>query len=98
MTYTALATLITLGDDLSQLNRTLISQGLRKMQKSDGSFTASFESSESDMRFVYCACTVAFMIDDWSGVDKDSAVAFIMASLRYQSNVIADTVVYAVWW
>ena len=84
MTYTALATLVILGDDLSRVNRSSISQGLQKMQQPDGSFRASFEASENDMRFVYCACVVADVINDWSGVDKDATVQFILSSLSYE--------------
>ena len=28
---------------------------------------ASAEENENDMRFVYCACAISFMINDWSG-------------------------------
>ena len=62
MTYTALAVLIILGDDLKRVDRASISRGLAKLQNPDGSFTASLEASENDMRFVYCACAVAYMI------------------------------------
>ena len=86
MTYTALATLIILGDDLSQVDRASISAGLQKMQQPDGSFTAAFEASENDMRFVYCACAVAYMIDDWSGVDKDATVKFISSSISHEGG------------
>ena len=86
MTYTALATLIILGDDLSRVDRSSISQGLQKMQQPDGSFTASLEASENDMRFVYCACVVAHIIGDWSGIDKDAAVKFILSSMSYEGG------------
>ena len=84
MTYTALATLIILGDDLSRIDRKSISKGLKRMQNSDGSFTASFEASENDMRFVYCACAVAYMINDWSGIDEEATVKFITSSITYE--------------
>ena len=84
MTYTALATLIILGDDLSRVDRKSISRGLKKMQNLDGSFTASFEASENDMRFVYCACVVAYMINDWSGIDEEATVKFITSSITYE--------------
>lgn len=45
----------------------LIFQGLSYLQQSDGSFVASAEEGENDMRFVYCACAVSYMLNDWSG-------------------------------
>ena len=45
------------------------------------SFSATPEGSEFDMRFVYCACCVCHLIDDWSGLNKAEAVKFIRDSL-----------------
>jgi geranylgeranyl transferase type-1 subunit beta len=36
--------------------------------------------SEADMRFAYCACAISTFINDWSGVDKDRLVKFILSS------------------
>ena len=33
------------------------------------------------MRFVYCACCVSYMLNDWSAVDKDRAVDYIKNSI-----------------
>jgi len=51
MTYTALATLITLGDDLARVRKRDVSNGLRSLQRPDGSFTASSAGCENDVRF-----------------------------------------------
>ncbi|XP_075238392.1 geranylgeranyl transferase type-1 subunit beta [Lycorma delicatula] len=83
MTYTALACLIILGDDLSRLNRQAIAEGVKALQQSDGSFCATLSGSESDMRFVYCATCICYMIQDWSGMDKDKTVDFILNSMSY---------------
>lgn len=48
MTYTALATLVILGDDLSRINRKSVLQGLKNLQKPDGSFMASKEEQGKD--------------------------------------------------
>ena len=29
------------------------------------------------MRFLYCACAISALLDDWSGVDVDLALAYI---------------------
>jgi geranylgeranyl transferase type-1 subunit beta len=39
--------------------------------------------SETDMRFNYCACAISFMIDDWSGVDKDKLGKYVMTCMGY---------------
>jgi geranylgeranyl transferase type-1 subunit beta len=62
MTYTALATLAILGDDLSRINRSGISQGLKMLQKENGTFMASLEEDARDMRFVYCAASICRLL------------------------------------
>ena len=80
MTYTALATLAILGDDYSRVDRKGIAAALRAHQLPDGSFTSAVEGGESDMRFMYCACTIAYLLNDWSGIDIEKAVSHIKSS------------------
>ena len=47
MTYVAICTLITLGDDLSRIHRTAILDTLKSLQKEDGSFIAISSNSSS---------------------------------------------------
>lgn len=61
MTYSALNCLLILGDDLSRINRQHILATLARCQQANGSFCVS-EGSESDIRFVYCACAIAHML------------------------------------
>ena len=36
------------------------------------------------MRFVYCACCICYMLNDWSGIDLDMTVDYIKKSMvRY---------------
>lgn len=44
------------------------------------SFTSTRAGGESDMRFVYCACAVSYMLNDWSGVDTEAATRYIQRS------------------
>ncbi|KAG8231321.1 hypothetical protein J437_LFUL011146 [Ladona fulva] len=83
MTYTGLATLLILGDDLSRVNRRALSAGVRALQQENGSFCASLEGSENDMRFVYCAAAVCYILQDWSGMDVQKAVNYILNSISY---------------
>jgi geranylgeranyl transferase type-1 subunit beta len=41
------------------------------------SFAPTYGSTERDVRFVFCACVISYILDDWSGVDVDRAVDFI---------------------
>ncbi|CAI7996354.1 Geranylgeranyl transferase type-1 subunit beta [Geodia barretti] len=87
MTYTALAVLIMLGDDLSRINRSAISRSLRNLQREDGSFQSMPFCGENDMRFVYSASCVCHILDDWSGIDVEKAVQFIRRSQGYDYGI-----------
>lgn len=86
ITYTAISILITLGDDLSRLNRKAIIEGVAAVQRDDGSFSASVEGNEHDMRFVYCAAAICYMLDDWGNVDKKRMAKFIRDSIVSEIN------------
>lgn len=81
MTYTGISILITLGDDLSRLNRKAIVDGVAAVQRTDGSFSASIEGNEHDMRFVYCAAAICYMLDDWGSVNKHLMANYIKNSI-----------------
>eukprot|EP00501_MAST-03F_sp_TOSAG23-6_P001290 GSMAST32.ASY1.ANO1.1338.1 assembled CDS len=87
MTYFALSILLILGDDFSCINRTHIIKSLRCLQRTDGSFAATPNGSESDMRFLYCACAISTMLGSWDGIDKDRAVKYINMCQSYDSGV-----------
>lgn len=99
MTYTSIAILVILGDDLTRLDRNAIIEGrlfalsplslwvilslsgVAAVQRPDGSFSASVEGNEYDMRFVYCACCICFMLNDWGRVNKSSMARYILDSI-----------------
>ncbi|XP_072022825.1 geranylgeranyl transferase type-1 subunit beta-like, partial [Amphiura filiformis] len=87
MTYTGLASLLILGDDLSRVQRSAIIQGIKALQLPDGSFAATIDGSENDMRFVYCACCISYILQDWSGIDQEKAIKFIQDSLSYEYGI-----------
>jgi len=87
MTYTSLAILVILGDDLSRVDRRAIIDGVAAVQRPDGSFSATIEGNEFDMRFVYCACCICFMLNDWGRVNKSSMGQYITNSIRYDGGV-----------
>jgi geranylgeranyl transferase type-1 subunit beta len=86
MTYTALVTLIILGDDLSRLNKQAMLSFLKNCQAEQGSFRPHPGTTENDMRFLYCACVISFILKDFSSVNKDSAYNFIMNCKSYDGG------------
>lgn len=41
------------------------------------SFYGDMTESESDLRFLYCACCISYLLNDYSGIDIDKAVNYI---------------------
>eukprot|EP01112_Ceratiomyxa_fruticulosa_P023448 TRINITY_DN895_c0_g2_i1.p1 TRINITY_DN895_c0_g2~~TRINITY_DN895_c0_g2_i1.p1 ORF type:complete len:360 (-),score=53.02 TRINITY_DN895_c0_g2_i1:27-1106(-) len=87
MTYTALLNLRILGDDFSRVNKKAIVNALKYLQQKDGSFLPIIGGAESDVRFIYTACAISFMLNDWSGIDQDKAVQYIIASQGYDGGI-----------
>lgn len=86
MTYTALCSLLILGDDLSRVDRQALAYGLTSLQLPDGSFQYCIEGSENDMRFLYCVACVCYILNDFSTIDVDKAVNYVIASLSYEGG------------
>ncbi|KAJ2883094.1 geranylgeranyl transferase type-1 subunit beta [Coemansia aciculifera] len=78
-TYSALCALLLLGDDLSRVDRPAIVEALRCLQQDSGCFAPHPGTTERDPRFIYCACAISAILGDWSGVDKDAAVKYIVS-------------------
>jgi geranylgeranyl transferase type-1 subunit beta len=92
-TYCALACLKVLGDDdwssnRKRLARVGIIEFLKQQQASDGCFRAyQNQEGEADMRFVYCACAISYMLDDWSGIDIPKVVEYIKRCRAYDGAI-----------
>lgn len=88
-TYCALVSLIILGDDLKRVNREGIASSLRKWQMADGSFCCvhgmSNLDSEHDIRFVYCAACICFILDLWDAIDIELMFQHILETQTYDS-------------
>ena len=50
----------------------------------NSSFTATFDGSENDVRFLYSACCISYILNDWSSVDKEAATKFLFNCLTYE--------------
>lgn len=66
MTYSALASLVTLGDDLSRVDRSGVATELARLRRGDGSYAPS-DGCECDVRFSYCAAAISKLL----GIDVD---------------------------
>jgi geranylgeranyl transferase type-1 subunit beta len=84
MTMTALLSLLLLGDDLKQVQREKIASSLTHLQLPSGAFLATTLATENDLRFVYCACVIAFILNDWSGINRQSCEQFILQCRTYE--------------
>ncbi|KAL3280296.1 hypothetical protein HHI36_017786 [Cryptolaemus montrouzieri] len=86
-TYSSLAILLLLGDDLSRVNRKSITKSMKALQNEDGSYTATrLGGTESDMRFVFCAACISYMLKDWSGVNIKSMIEYIHNCISYEQG------------
>ena len=79
LTYSALIALMSLGDDLSRIDRSKFATWLRRLQLKDGSFPSVSLGSESDSRFVYSAVASCFLLKEWSGMNRERAIEFVLS-------------------
>ena len=84
MTMASLLTLLLLGDDLENVQREKLVSSLSHLQLPNGAFAATRLSTENDLRFVYCACVIAFLLNDWSGIRKEQCRDFILQCRTYE--------------
>lgn len=85
-TYCALAMLKTLGYDLSRLDSGLILVSMKTLQQHDGSFMPTDTGAEMDLRFIYCAAAICFMLNNWSGMDREKAKEYILRCQSYDGG------------
>ena len=51
------------------------------------SFSSLHLGSENDLRFVYCACAISQILNDWTGVDMDAAVKYIQSCRTWDGAI-----------
>ncbi|GKU91921.1 hypothetical protein SLEP1_g5726 [Rubroshorea leprosula] len=59
---------------------------MRNLQQPDGSFMPIHVGAETDLRFVYCAAAICFMLGDWSGMDREKAKDYILQCQSYDGG------------
>ncbi|THH17268.1 hypothetical protein EW146_g3509 [Bondarzewia mesenterica] len=77
MTYAALQSLAILRDDFAALDREGLAKFVGSCQGEDGSFSTTPGAGDADLRMSYCAFVICTLLDDWSSVDVERALAFI---------------------
>ncbi|EGC40398.1 hypothetical protein DICPUDRAFT_146772 [Dictyostelium purpureum] len=84
-TYCALLILKILGDNYERVNKEAIIKSLKFRQRSiDGACSGSPHVGDYDLRHLFTASAVSFMLDDWSAIDKESAIKYILSCLSYE--------------
>jgi geranylgeranyl transferase type-1 subunit beta len=68
------------------LRSIIVSLGLQSLQQSDGSFLAYHGESENDLRFVYCACATASILNLWRYLSKPLIMQFIISCQTYEGG------------
>ncbi|KAJ1840721.1 geranylgeranyl transferase type-1 subunit beta, partial [Coemansia sp. RSA 2708] len=86
-TYSALCSLLLLGDDLSRVDKQAVVGAIRSLQQESGTFAPHPGTTERDPRFIYCACAISTILGDWSGVDKDAATRYIVGCCNYDGGL-----------
>jgi len=85
-TYAALATLVELGFDIRQIDKSAIVRSYDTLfrEGTDGVFATSLrDESEYDVRFVYSLCATCYLLNDWGSVDKERLFRFLMSCRSY---------------
>ncbi|XP_068668720.1 geranylgeranyl transferase type-1 subunit beta-like isoform X2 [Aristolochia californica] len=85
-TYCALAILKLVGYDLRSIDYESILISMKNLQQPDGSFMPTHNGAEKDLRFVYCAAAICFMLDDWSGMNRAKATEYICDCQSYDGG------------
>ena len=75
------------GRALDKLPKKALVRQVALLQRDDGGFFASESGCECDLRFMYCACAISSILDDWSGVDKERACSYIIGCLSYDGGM-----------
>ncbi|GMT16731.1 hypothetical protein PFISCL1PPCAC_8028, partial [Pristionchus fissidentatus] len=86
-TYSALLSLAILGDDMSKVKRSAILNTVKKAQTELGCFASQGAESECDMRYVYCAVAIAYMLGDDSCIDWKRLGEFMQKCVNYDGGI-----------
>ena len=77
-TFSALALLRALGDDLSRVDKQRVLNFVAECQNEDGSFSSFATPSEQDLRFTFSAVASCHILGDFSSIDVEKAEKHIL--------------------
>jgi geranylgeranyl transferase type-1 subunit beta len=86
MTFSALASLLLLGDDLSRVDVERALAGIQRLQLPSGAFQQHLHESEKDVRFSYCASAVTKMLGSTGDIDIDRAIEYVLSCQTYEGG------------
>lgn len=86
MTFSALGTLLILGDDLSRVDRIRILETIQQWQQPNGAFIAHELGSEVDMRNVFTAVIICRILHGLEYIDKEKVIQFVIDSQTYEGG------------
>eukprot|EP01084_Bolivina_argentea_P133700 235976_1 len=86
-THNAICMLIGLGDNLDRLDKKGIIETIKMLQDPlTGSFSSMIDG-EIDMRFIYCACVISHLLNDWNGININKACLYIINCQSYDGSL-----------
>jgi geranylgeranyl transferase type-1 subunit beta len=86
MTYSSLAMLLLLGDDLKRVDVPRVLSGLVALQLPNGGFRQTPFGSEYDLRFSFCAAAITAILGSTGDVDVENAVRFVLSCQTYEGG------------
>ena len=86
MTYSALAMLLILGDDLKRVEKDRILAELKSLQCPNGSFMAHHLGSENDVRFCFCAAAICAMLGSNGDLDTEACINYVLSCQTYEGG------------
>ncbi|OVA06247.1 Prenyltransferase/squalene oxidase [Macleaya cordata] len=85
-TYCALAILKMVGYNMASIDSEAMLISMKKLQHPDGSFMPIHSGAEKDLRFVFCAAAICYMLNNWSGMDREKAKEYILNCQSYDGG------------
>lgn len=58
------------------------------------SFFSTRGGSENDMRFMYCAAAICYILQDFSAINMNSAVQYVLNSMVSAQAVLFDSILF----
>ncbi|VDM34635.1 unnamed protein product [Hydatigera taeniaeformis] len=85
MNYSALVSLLVLGDDLERVNRQALIDGIKALQSVNGNLVnGSLFCPEFDARFIFSAVASAYILDMLDQLNLDAFEQFLADSITYE--------------